>query len=177
MVKKFFTLLLVLPTLAMANLEQNLIGQWECKGLEHEYFRYASDIEYRDDGTVTEQTVIYNWAADDSYQVDDVKTLSMKTLSKWQVIGDNVRYYDHVIQSHAVDASNYDTATGFANYDKDAVSLVEAMIERSELEKEVYDETIARIRFIDKNTYISAINGAEDNFPTDIKNNHCKRKI
>ncbi len=113
----------------MANLEQNLIGQWECKGLEDEYFRYTSDIEYRDDGTVTEQTVMYNWVADDSYQVDDVKTPSIRTLSKWEVMGDNVRYYDHVIQSHAVDAPNYDFSTDFPDHNKDVILVAKAMIE------------------------------------------------
>lgn len=173
MLKNFLACILFSPTLAMANLEQSLVGKWECKGLENEYLRHTSDIEYRDDGIFTEHSVMHNWAVDDDfYQIDTIKVLS-----KWQVMGDGVKYHDGIVQSYVVDMPNYEVAPDSPSQNKDAILVAKAMMELPEVEKAIGDETISRIRFIDENTYIFAIDGIDDDFPVDVENNHCKRKI
>lgn len=166
----------IMPIVANANIpftKQELIGKWECKVLEDEYFRATSDVEFRDDGMVTEHTVIYKWAeSDEFYQID-----TLKALSKWQIMDDKVRYYDNIVQSYVVDMPNYDSTADFPNHKKDAILIVKAMMERSEIEKEMSEDMISRIRFLDKDTYIIAFEGIDEDFPTDIENNHCKRKI
>ncbi|WP_156892285.1 hypothetical protein [Moraxella caprae] len=51
----------------MANLEQSLVGKWECKGVEDEYFHHTSDIEYRDDGILSEKSIVHQWDKDDDF--------------------------------------------------------------------------------------------------------------
>ncbi|UYZ82326.1 hypothetical protein [Moraxella bovis] len=157
----------------MANLEQSLVGKWECKGVEDEYFHYTSDIEYRDNGILSEKSIIYKWGKDDDfYQIDTIKALS-----KWQVMGDKIRYYDNIVQSYAVDMPNYNSTDDFPKHSKDSILIAKSIIERANFEKEMADEMMVRIRFIDKDTYISAFEGIDEDFPVDIENNHCKRKI
>ncbi|AWY20465.1 hypothetical protein LP123_08155 [Moraxella bovis] len=173
MLKNFLACVLFLPTLVMANLEQSLVGKWECKGVEDEYFHYTSDIEYRDNGILSEKSIIYKWGKDDDfYQIDTIKALS-----KWQVMGDKIRYYDNIVQSYAVDMPNYNSTDDFPKHSKDSILIAKSIIERANFEKEMADEMMVRIRFIDKDTYISAFEGIDEDFPVDIENNHCKRKI
>ncbi|STZ08958.1 Uncharacterised protein [Moraxella caprae] len=67
MLKNFLACILFLPTLVMANLEQSLVGKWECKGVEDEYFHHTSDIEYRDDGILSEKSIVHQWDKDDDF--------------------------------------------------------------------------------------------------------------
>lgn len=178
--KLFAFLFAIMPIIANANIpftQQDLIGKWECKVLLEYDIRATSNIEYRNDGIITDHSVIYTGTkSDDFYQID-----TLKTLSKWQVTGDKVRYYDNIIQSYVVDMPNYDNINDavLSTRNKEAMMIVKAMMERSEAEKMTSEDMISRIRFLDKDTYITTFEfeGVEEDFPTDIENNHCKRKI
>ncbi|MBE9579096.1 MULTISPECIES: hypothetical protein [Moraxella] len=172
MLKNFLACILFSPTLAMANLEQSLVGKWECKGLENEYLRHTSDIEYRDDGIFTEHSVMHNWAVDDDfYQID-----SFSTSYKYRVMGDKVVYYDGVVQSYTVDMPNLDESVYYLGERDELINSIVVM-KRSEVEQMISEDMISRIRFLDKDTYITAFESIDEDFPTDIENNHCKRKI
>lgn len=175
MLKNFLACILFLPTLVMANLEQSLVGKWECKGVEDEYFHYTSDIEFRDDGTLSKKSIVYQWDKDDDfYQIDTIRMLF-----KYRVMDDKVVYYDGIVQSYAVDMPNLNDPIYEDIYDlsRDELMNAIAMGEREEFEKSMADNITFRIRFIDKDTYISAFEGIDEDFPVDIENNHCKRKI
>lgn len=173
---KFFgLLLLVMPIIANANMsftKQDLIGKWECKLLEDEYFRATSDIEYRDDGTLSDKSILYKGTKDDDfYQID-----SFSTSYKYRVMGDKVVYYDGVVQSYTVDMPNLDESVYYLDERDELINSIVVM-ERSEAEQMISEDMISRIRFLDKDTYITAFEGIDEDFPTDIENNHCKRKL
>lgn len=172
MLKNFLVCILFLPTLVMANLEQSLVGKWECKGVEDEYFHYTSDIEYRDDGTLSDKSILYKGTKDDVlYQID-----SFSTSYKYRVMGDKVVYYDGVVQSYTVDMPNLDESVYYLGERDELINFI-VVIERSEAEQMISEDMISRIRFLDKDTYITAFESIDEDFPTDIENNHCKRKI
>lgn len=176
MLKKLLLLFAIMPVWANADkplTQQDLLGKWECKGVEDEYFHYTSEIEFRDDGILSEKSIVYQWDKDDDfYQIDTVRILF-----KYRVMGDKVIYYDGIVQSYAVDMPNYNSTDDFPKHSKDSILIAKSIIERSNFEKEMADEMMVRIRFIDKDTYIGAFEGIDEDFPTDIDNNHCKRKL
>ncbi|OPH38789.1 hypothetical protein [Moraxella equi] len=148
------------------------MGKWEYKGIEDEYFHYTSDIEYRDDGILSEKSIVYQWDKDDDfYQIDTVRMLF-----KYRVMGDKVVYYDGIVQSYAVDMPNLDESVYYLSERDELINSIVVM-ERSEAEQMISEDMISRIRFLDKDTYITAFESIDEDFPTDIENNHCKRKI
>lgn len=176
MLKRMLLLGMIVPLWANAEIpftKQDLIGKWECKVLIDDDFRSESVVEYRNDNIITDNTVLYSLSEnDDLYQIEKIQTLS-----KWKLDSDKISYYDGIVQSYKIDMPNYDRITAFANYDKELMLVIKEAMERPEIEQLVAKGAIGRIRFLDKNTYITDFEGIDEDFPADIENNHCKRKI
>lgn len=152
--------------------ERAFIGKWMCLFNEPDlYIRSTSVIEYRHDGTMFEKSTLHQGkSGDDAYQIDN-----MQMSGKWRISGDKFISYDHVIQSYAVDMPNYHKIEQFRGKNKSLAMSMKTMMARAETQAVLADGAVSRIKFLDKNTFIIAYEGVDDDFPTDIKNNHCKR--
>lgn len=140
--------------------------------MEDEYFRATSDVEFRDDGTLSEKAILYKGAKDDDFYQIDTVGISLK----YRVMDDKIVYYNGAVQSYAVDMPNLDESVYHLGKKDELINAI-AVMERTGFEESMVGNLTFRIRFLNKDTYIVAFEGIDEDFPTDIENNHCKRKI